>query len=61
MRPAHVQVPISTPIDGKVIIATEGDILVAPANAPHRFENMGPGRLEMIDIHANPTFVTVWL
>lgn len=61
MHPAHVQVPISTPIDGKVTIATEGDILVAPANAPHRFENMGPGRLEMIDIHANPTFVTVWL
>lgn len=48
-------------IDGKVILATEGEILVAPANTSHRFENVGPGRLEMIDIHANPTFVTEWL
>lgn len=43
------------------IVAVAGDILVAPADAPHRFENLGPERLEMIDIHANPTFVTTWL
>ena len=48
-------------IDDKAIFATKGDILVAPPNTPHRFENMGPGRLEMIDIHANPVFITAWL
>ncbi|WP_295808592.1 cupin domain-containing protein [uncultured Nitratireductor sp.] len=48
-------------VDGLEIIATAGDILVAPPNAPHRFENLGPDRLEMIDIHANPDFVTTWL
>ncbi|MEC9246644.1 MAG: cupin domain-containing protein [Pseudomonadota bacterium] len=48
-------------VGDRVIVAFEGDILVAPADAPHRFENMGPDRLEMIDIHANPTFITTWL
>lgn len=48
-------------VGNEAIIATEGDILVAPAGAPHCFENMGPERLEMIDIHASPTFVTEWL
>lgn len=48
-------------IDGEAVIATSGDILVAPANATHSFENLGPERLEMIDVHASPTFITEWL
>lgn len=48
-------------IGDKVIFATEGELLVAPTDTPHQFENMGPGHLEMINIHANSTFVTVWL
>ena len=31
--------------------AEAGDIVLAPAGTPHRFENLGPGRLESIDIH----------
>lgn len=43
------------------IEVTAGQIVVAPANVPHKFVNLGPGPLEQIDIHANPTFVTDWL
>ncbi|WMT86959.1 cupin domain-containing protein [Pelagibacterium sp. 26DY04] len=42
-------------------VAKAGNIVVAPAGVPHRFENLGPEPLEMIDIHASPNFVTVWL
>lgn len=44
-----------------VFVASAGDIVVAPAHVSHRFENAGPGRLETIDIHANPKFITEWL
>lgn len=43
------------------IEAKEGSILVAPADTPHKFENLGPGPLETIDIHQNGSFVTEWL
>lgn len=43
------------------IEANEGSILVAPAGTPHKFENLGPGPLETIDIHQNSSFVTEWL
>jgi mannose-6-phosphate isomerase-like protein (cupin superfamily) len=43
------------------IEAVAGQILVVPANTAHKFENLGPGRLETIDIHENATFVTEWL
>ena len=57
VRSGHVRFTL----DDKTISAGAGDIAVAPANVPHRFENLGPDRLEMIDIHANPTFETEWL
>lgn len=31
--------------------AMAGDIVVAAANVPHRFENVGAGRLELVCIH----------
>lgn len=43
------------------IEARAGQILVAPANTPHKFRNLGPGLLEQIDIHASSEFVTEWL
>ncbi len=33
-----------------------GDIIVGPANVPHRFENVGTGRLEIVCIHPSQTF-----
>lgn len=34
-----------------VIEAKAGEIVLGPANIPHKFENLGPGRLETTDIH----------
>ncbi len=41
--------------------ASAGQIIVCPANVPHKFENLGPGLLEQIDIHDAGKFETVWL
>ena len=38
------------------IEAGAGDVLMGPAGVPHKFENLGPGRLETTDIHLNPVF-----
>ncbi|HEX9441946.1 MAG TPA: cupin domain-containing protein [Roseiflexaceae bacterium] len=43
------------------IIGVGGQIIVVPAFTPHKFEIIGPERLEMIDMHANDTFITEWL
>jgi quercetin dioxygenase-like cupin family protein len=37
-----------------------GQILVVPANTPHKFST-GPDGYEGVHIHANPRFVTEWL
>lgn len=39
------------------IVAEEGDILFGPAEVPHKFENLGPGRLESTDIHLNSRWI----
>ena len=44
-------------VDGEIAEAVAGDVLLAPANAPHRFENLGPGRLETTDIHLSGTVI----
>lgn len=43
------------------IDVSEGQIVVCPADTPHKFANLGPGLLEQIDIHEAGTFETVWL
>jgi mannose-6-phosphate isomerase-like protein (cupin superfamily) len=43
------------------IEASTGQIIVVPANTPHKFRNRGPGPLSSIDIHENGEFVTEWL
>ena len=40
-----------------VIEAAAGEIVLGPAGVPHRFENIGPGRLQTIDIHHSPTWI----
>ncbi len=44
-------------IGEETVEAQTGDILLAPAGTPHKFENLGPGRLETTDIHVSPEFV----
>lgn len=43
------------------IEAGAGQILVAPPGVPHKFTNLGPGRLEAIDVHVSERIVTEWL
>ncbi|MEJ3653413.1 cupin domain-containing protein [Actinomycetes bacterium KLBMP 9759] len=38
-----------------------GDILVVPANTPHKFAVLGPEIYEAVHIHENDRFVTEWL
>lgn len=37
--------------------AVAGEVVLGPAGVPHRFENLGPGRLQTIDIHHSPTWI----
>jgi mannose-6-phosphate isomerase-like protein (cupin superfamily) len=38
-----------------------GQILFCPPNTPHKFSNLGPGRLETTDLHVTGAFSTEWL
>lgn len=40
-----------------ILEAAAGDTVLGPAGVPHRFENLGPGRLQTIDIHHSPTWI----
>jgi len=39
------------------IVGTAGDIIVAPANVPHRYINTGTGPLQMVCIHPGDQIV----
>ncbi len=41
--------------------AGPGDIVVVEPNTRHGFRNLGPGRLEIVCIHAAGRMVTEWL
>jgi mannose-6-phosphate isomerase-like protein (cupin superfamily) len=47
-------------VGAEQILANAGQMIVVPANMPHKFTNAGPGPLETTDIHENGTFVTEW-
>ena len=38
-----------------------GQIVIAPANVPHKFINTGTDQLKQVDIHASKQFITTWL
>ena len=48
-------------VGDQTIVGEAGQVLVAPANVPHKFRNLGPGPLKAIDIHASERFITEWL
>ncbi|MEM6898209.1 MAG: cupin domain-containing protein [Pseudomonadota bacterium] len=39
------------------IDAKAGDIVFGPANIPHGYQNLGPGRLDSLDIHLSPEWI----
>lgn len=40
-----------------VIDAVAGEVVLGPAGVPHRFVNLGPGRLQTLDIHQSPRWI----
>lgn len=44
-------------IGDEIIDAEAGDILMGPADVPHKFVNLGPGLLETTDIHLSPKWI----
>jgi mannose-6-phosphate isomerase-like protein (cupin superfamily) len=43
--------------DGQEIEAGPGDIIVVGPQTPHKFKNIGTGRLDIICIHASPRMI----
>lgn len=44
-------------IGDEKIEAAEGDVLLGPANVPHKYTNLGPGLLESTDIHLSDRWI----
>lgn len=44
-------------VGDEVIDAEAGETVLGPAGLPHRFENLGPGRLQTVDIHMSPKWI----
>jgi mannose-6-phosphate isomerase-like protein (cupin superfamily) len=44
-------------VGDQVIEAVAGEVVLGPKGVPHRFENLGPGRLQTIDIHHSPRWI----
>lgn len=38
-------------VGDEVVEAEAGDVVFGPRGVPHRFENLGPGRLQTLDVH----------
>ena len=47
--------------DGEETDAGPGDVVVVGPNTTHSFRNLGPGRLELVCIHAADRMVTEWM
>ena len=57
-----VQEGLSTFTVGSTTLeAQAGQIIIVPANTPHKFANSGTVRLRQIDIHVSKTYITEWL
>jgi quercetin dioxygenase-like cupin family protein len=41
--------------------AHAGQIIIVPADVPHKFMNLSDRQLKQIDIHVNREFITEWL
>lgn len=44
-------------IGDEKIEAGPGDVLMGPANVPHKYHNLGPGRLSSTDVHLSPEWI----
>lgn len=44
-------------VGDRTIDAEQGDVVFGPANIPHGYQNLGPGRLDSLDIHLSPEWI----
>jgi len=44
-------------VGGRIFEAEAGALIVGPANVPHAYKNVGPGRLDSVDIHLNDRWI----
>ena len=44
-------------VGDRIIDAEAGDVVLGPANVPHGYQNLGPGRLDSLDIHLSPEWI----
>lgn len=44
-------------VGNMVIDAGVGDVVLGPANIPHGYQNLGPGRLDSLDIHLSSEWI----
>ncbi|MAC76684.1 MAG: cupin [Rhodobacteraceae bacterium] len=44
-------------VGDQVIDAVAGEVVLGPKAVPHRFVNLGPGRMQTIDIHHSPRWI----
>src|SRR5688500_15561893 len=57
-----IQEGVSTfTVDSTTLEAYAGQIIIVPADVPHKFMNNGDGQLRQIDIHISKEFITEWL
>jgi mannose-6-phosphate isomerase-like protein (cupin superfamily) len=48
-------------VGSAAIEAHAGQIILVPADIPHKFTNTGDKQLRQVDIHSNSQFITQWL
>ena len=57
-----VQEGVSTfTVGTSTLEAHAGQVIIVPAEVPHKFMNTGEQQLKQIDIHVNKQFITDWL
>jgi mannose-6-phosphate isomerase-like protein (cupin superfamily) len=48
-------------IGDEMIVVTGGQVVVAPADVPHKFINSRSGVLRQVNVHVSPQMITTWL
>jgi quercetin dioxygenase-like cupin family protein len=48
-------------VGNETIQAKAGEIIIVPADVPHKFSNDSDKQLKQVDIHVSNEFITIWL
>jgi len=48
-------------VDSVTLDARAGQVIIVPADVPHKFMNLSDKQLKQIDIHVSRQFVTYWM